>query len=319
MLILGLILICYPSSAFSSFFFQVVHTQSVFNKMNTHGQEENSMTRSLLHPYERRLYSVRSLFNSNKIPRGGSDVVAVEDNEEMIDLDVLSSEDSSSSTIIQTHTSPIPSLEAVSSTNNSKSTVFSRAFLPPLSILSSLQRFTNMYSNALIHTPIITKSLTAGFIFALSDYTAQKMNSSSNLSNKEDMNWIRTISSGLVGLLYFGPAAHVWYQMIFQLLPGTSLVSTLGKATLGQLIFGPSFTCVFFAVSLLQDKSFTFMNWWTKIQVDLPRAWLAGLSFWPLVDLVSYSIVPKDYIPLFVNFCSFIWTIYLSIVANQKK
>jgi len=155
---------------------------------------------------------VRSLFNSNKIPRAGSDFV-VEDNEEMIDLDVLLSEDSSSSIIIQTHT--------VSSTNNSKSTVFPRSFLPPVSILLSLQRFTNSYSNALILTPIITKSMTAGFIFALSDYTPQTMNSSLNLSNKEDMNCIRTISSGLLGLLYYGSAAHVWYQMIFQLLPGT--------------------------------------------------------------------------------------------------
>ena len=130
-------------------------------------------------------------------------------------------------------------------------------------------------------------------------------------------NWTRIIVAALVGLLYFGPAAHSWYDMIFKILPGTSLVSTLQKATLGQLIFGPSFTCVFFATSLMQAREFSLGNWFSKIRNDLPGAWVAGLSFWPLVDLVSYSLVPVHLIPLFVNACSFVWTIYLSMLANQ--
>ena len=81
---------------------------------------------------------------------------------------------------------------------------------------------------------------------------------------------------------------------------------------------GPSFTCVFFAVSLLQSGTFSIGNFLSKVQRDLPGAWKAGLGFWPLVDLVSYSLIAPQYIPLFVNFCSFCWTIYLSIVANRS-
>lgn len=90
------------------------------------------------------------------------------------------------------------------------------------------------------------------------------------------------------------------------------------KAALGQLFFGPSFTCIFFATSLLQSGTFTFGNWFRKIRDDLPTAWAAGLGFWPLVDLVSYSMIDPKWIPLFVNSCSLVWTIYLSWIANRK-
>jgi protein Mpv17 len=69
----------------------------------------------------------------------------------------------------------------------------------------------------------------------------------------------------------------------------------------------------------LQQGNFSFQNWIAKIKDDLPGAWVAGLGFWPLVDLVSYSLIPKDWIPLFVNACSLVWTIYLSIVANRQS
>ncbi len=193
-------------------------------------------------------------------------------------------------------------------------------FIPPLA--AALQCVGTSYSNALGAFPILTKSLTACATFFLSDYTAQRIERPNN-SDKEGKNvnhdWTRTLTSAAVGLLYFGPAAHAWYEMIFKLLPGTSLFSTLQKAVLGQLIFGPAFTCVFFATSLLQGGTFTINNWVKKIKSDLPGAWLAGVGFWPLVDFVSYALVPIKFIPLFINLCSFVWTIYLSIVANRRN
>jgi protein Mpv17 len=169
----------------------------------------------------------------------------------------------------------------------------------------------------------LTKSVTACCIFGLSDFLAQRLEGSNMDGDKDKkparVNYTRMISSMLVGLLYFGPAAHAWYAMIFKLLPETSLISTLQKAALGQLIFGPSFTCVFFGTSLLQSRDFSLTNWWRKIKTDLPGAWAAGLGFWPLVDLVSYSMISQEWIPLFVNACSLIWTIYLSLIANRQS
>lgn len=181
-------------------------------------------------------------------------------------------------------------------------------------ILGPLLSLGKQYSAALDRAPILTKSITAGCIFALSDYLAQRLE---NKQGKNKFDWPRTFTSAAVGLFCFGPAAHAWYQMIFRVFPGTGLLSTLQKASMGQLFFGPSFTCIFFAASLLQTGQFSLGSWFRKIRSDLPGTWVSGLCFWPLVDLVSYSLIPVQFIPLFVNICSLLWTIYLSSVANR--
>ena len=109
-------------------------------------------------------------------------------------------------------------------------------------IVAVLTTLGRCYSRQLEVHPILTKSYTAGFIFGISDFCAQLIEGSSS-SNQDDglsssgsnsIDWTRTISSTLVGLLYFGPAAHYWYEWIFQLLPSTTLLSTLHKAVWGQ-------------------------------------------------------------------------------------
>jgi len=195
-------------------------------------------------------------------------------------------------------------------------------------LLTSLGR---TYAQSLEQRPILTKSVTAGCIFALSDFLAQRLEkqapqlsdhgSPSSQSKKQRRKPIvasRIFASAAVGFFYFGPAAHYWYDMIFRILPGTSLVSTLQKAALGQLFFGPTFTCIFFATGLLQSGQFSLKRWWGKIRSDLPGAWLAGAGFWPLVDLVSYSMIRPAYIPLFVNVCSLIWTTYLALKSYSN-
>lgn len=196
-----------------------------------------------------------------------------------------------------------------------ESTASKKTSTAALPLGTSMAAFGAWYASCIETYPIRTKSATAGVVFGLSDYLAQRLEAKKDKPLK--INWTRVLSSVAVGFFYFGPAAHYWYDAIFKLLPATTLVSTLQKAALGQLIFGPSFTCIFFGVSLLQSGTFTIPNWFRKIRNDLPGAWLAGAGFWPVVDLVSYSFVPMNFIPLFINLCSLVWTIYLSLVANR--
>ena len=199
------------------------------------------------------------------------------------------------------------------------------AMLLPSSISSLLVNFGRIYVNQLSLHPILTKSVTAGIIFGLSDLCAQSIennngnvdsSSSSSSNSTTTLSYSRIFTSILVGLLFFGPAAHYWYSFVFHILPSTTLLSTIQKAILGQLIFGPIFTSIFFGAGLLQSSSFTFNSWYRKVKIDLPVVWVKGLSYWPIVDIVSFMLVPVRWIPLFVNVASFIWTIYLSSVTN---
>ena len=65
------------------------------------------------------------------------------------------------------------------------------------------------------------------------------------------------------------------------------------------------------------DHSFTLMSWLRKIKQDLPNVAASGAGFWMPVSFVSYKFIPEQWIPLFTNVCSFVWTIYLSLVSGQ--
>ena len=168
------------------------------------------------------------------------------------------------------------------------------------------------YSAALAARPILTKSMTSGAIFAVSDVAAQKIGA-------EASDVKRTITSALVGLLYFGPALHYWLQMITSLIPGFGVKDTLCKTLMGQCFFGPTITCVFFAATLVSSSGlFSGLSELpTKIKQDLLVTWASGLGYWPFVDLICYSLVDPPWIPLGYNVASFFWTIFLSIQASR--
>lgn len=209
------------------------------------------------------------------------------------------------------------SLKSKTSDLKSDRMAISAAISPISSIVAT---FATFYTNQLSARPIMTKSLTAGIIFLASDYCAQLIErDGSEDAEKAPFVWSRMLTNFLVGLLVFGPAANAWYSMIFKMLPSTSLFSTLQKAALGQIIFGPAFTSVFFGAGMIQAGSFSVGAWLQKVKNDLPAVWASGLGFWPFVDFISYKVIPVQWIPLFVNFCSFVWTIYLSIVSNRSR
>ena len=90
-----------------------------------------------------------------------------------------------------------------SSTQSTKSPLIAGVAGP---MVSSLASFGAAYGASLQKRPIATKSITAGFIFALSDYLAQHWETTDG--EKKAINKTRMVVSALVGLLYFGPAAH---------------------------------------------------------------------------------------------------------------
>ena len=85
---------------------------------------------------------------------------------------------------------------------STKSPLFAGAMAP---VASTLASFGASYGASLQARPIVTKSVTAGFIFALSDFLAQRWETT---EGEKKINKTRMVVSALVGLLYFGPAAH---------------------------------------------------------------------------------------------------------------
>lgn len=123
----------------------------------------------------------------------------------------------------------------------------------------------------------------------------------------------------LVGLLVYGPALHYWYETMTALYPSNALPSALLKAALGQVLFAPPFNCLYLASTLVRTQTFTVRTWLRRIKAEVPGMCLTGMCYWPAVDVVCYTCLPTPrWIPLFVNGCSFLWTLYLSASTNRN-
>jgi protein Mpv17 len=170
------------------------------------------------------------------------------------------------------------------------------------------------YAAQLASQPVLTQSLTSAATFALSDSVAQSIS-----PPPEGRDTKRTITTALIGLVYFGPALHYYLQLVYHLFPGTGLKSTLAKTLFGQLGFGPAVTCVFFGAFLIKDNGIAkgLAQLPQKIRQDLFVTWASELCFWPFVDLICFSLVPVRWIPLGYNLANFVWTIFLSLQASR--
>merc|ERR1712224_564000 len=124
---------------------------------------------------------------------------------------------------------------------------------------------------------------------------------------------------GLVGLVFFGPAAHYWFKAILRMLPGSDLLSLLAKTALGQVLFGPYITIIFFAAALWCQRELSWAALKRKTAADLLPTLIAGCGYWPIVDFLSFKYVSEAYMPLFPNSASFVWTVFLAFQAARSS
>ena len=174
----------------------------------------------------------------------------------------------------------------------------------------------SVYAKALHTSPLLTKAASSGLIFGASDWCAQ------GLAGGGATDWPRLLTCALIGAL-FGPAAHFWYGLMQRSFPRQRARDTLCKTVLGQTIFGPCFTVLFFAATLCQQSSGIggLLQLRRRLGRDFLPTQLEGLGFWSTVDLLSYScVVPwlgEAWIPLFASAGNFVWTVYLSGVSAR--
>lgn len=53
------------------------------------------------------------------------------------------------------------------------------------------------------------------------------------------------------GMVILGPSLHFWFNLVSRLFPKRDLVSTLKKMVMGQAIYGPIVTVIFFCMNAL--------------------------------------------------------------------
>jgi protein Mpv17 len=201
------------------------------------------------------------------------------------------------------------------------------------------------YQALLIERPLLTKSVTSSVVMTVSDALTQQLESriaatqevspssssdslsrSSNPSaaGRRSHNWSRSRQSMLTGLVWSGPVAHYWYQSLEILvksvlrLPSNPLLQLVARIALDALLFSPFTIAGFFVVATLMQGG-TVGEIANKLRTRWRRALVAAWSFWPVVNVANFGMVPLPYRVLYSNVMSLLWTGYLSYVNNLKQ
>ncbi|XP_057445748.1 uncharacterized protein LOC130737903 [Lotus japonicus] len=174
--------------------------------------------------------------------------------------------------------------------------------------------FIGWYLRKLEAHPVLTKSITTSIIFAASDLTSQMI----TLASSASFDLKRTSRMAIYGLLILGPSQHMWFNFLSKILPKTDVPTTLKKIFLGQAVFGPVINSVFFSYNgAVQGESCDEII--ARLKRDLLPTLLGGALFWPPCDFVTFKFVPIHLQPLLNSSCAYVWTIYLTYMANRAN
>ncbi|XP_057538670.1 protein sym-1 [Amaranthus tricolor] len=181
------------------------------------------------------------------------------------------------------------------------------------SVLSRIGLF-GWYLGMIKSRPVLTKSVTSSFIYIAADLTSQTI----ALPSSEPYDLIRTLRMAGYGGLILGPTLHYWFNFMSKILPGRDLLTTVKKMALGQSVYGPIMTVVFFSTNAaLQGEDAGEII--ARLKRDLLPTMLNGVMYWPICDFITFKFVPVHLQPLVSNSFSYVWTVYMTYMASRDK
>ncbi|KAK7343514.1 hypothetical protein VNO77_12304 [Canavalia gladiata] len=162
--------------------------------------------------------------------------------------------------------------------------------------------------------PILTKSVTSALIYTAADLSSQTIVQKSS----ESFDFIRTLRMAGYGMIILGPSLHFWFNFVSKLFPRRDLFSTLKKMVMGQTLYGPAMTVIFFSLNArLQGESSSEIV--ARLKRDLLPTMFNGIMYWPLCDFITFRFIPVHLQPLISNSFSYLWTIYITYMASLEK
>ncbi|GMY38646.1 PXMP2/4 family protein 4-like [Fagus crenata] len=192
--------------------------------------------------------------------------------------------------------------------------LFSTPFSSSSSTTSSKTGLVGLYLGLIKSRPVLTKSITSALIYIAADLSSQTI----ALPSSEPFDFVRTLRMAGYGMLILGPSLHFWFNFMSKLFPKRDLVSTLKKMFMGQALYGPTMTVVFFSVNAcLQGENIAEIV--ARLKRDLIPTMINGVMYWPICDFITFRFIPVQLQPLVSNSFSYLWTVYMTYMASLQK
>ncbi|XP_022745331.1 PXMP2/4 family protein 4 [Durio zibethinus] len=174
--------------------------------------------------------------------------------------------------------------------------------------------FVTWYLGMVTSCPVLTKSITCSLINTAADLSSQTISKPSS----EPYDFVRTLRMAGYGMLILGPSVHFWFNLMSKLFPKRDLITTFKKMAMGQLLFGPAMTVVFFS-SNARLKGESGEEIVARLKRDLLPTMLNGVMYWPFCDFITFRFIPVHLQPLVSNSFSYLWTVYVTYMASLEK
>ncbi|KAK4563345.1 hypothetical protein RGQ29_005739 [Quercus rubra] len=197
---------------------------------------------------------------------------------------------------------------------HSSSSLFSSRFSSSSSSSSSKIGLVGWYLGLIKSRPVLTKSITSSLIYIAADLSSQTI----ALPSSGCYDFLRTLRMAGYGMVILGPTLHFWFNFMSKLFPKRDLFSTLKKMVMGQALYGPAMTVVFFSVNaFLQGENITEIV--ARLKRDLLPTMINGVMYWPICDFITFRFIPVQLQPLVSNSFSYLWTVYMTYMAGLEK
>jgi len=178
------------------------------------------------------------------------------------------------------------------------------------------------YKGMLIAHPITTKSLTSGGMMTISDAICQKItrdNSAKDVAKTTSVRFDskRMLHVAVTGIVWSGPIQHWWFDTLHKIVTINNPFLRLAvNLFLDAIIFSPLTVSGYFAMRSLLEGS-GYRGACEKLSTRFFSTVVGAWKFWPLVNVINFSMVPLQCRVLYCSVFSLFWTGYLTHVNSK--
>ena len=174
------------------------------------------------------------------------------------------------------------------------------------------------YSHVLHSSPIATKAITSGAVYAIGDVLSQR----STGSDMGDLDRGRVLRSLVAGFVGHGPMSHVWYHASEAFFDDVvrmphAWYDFVPKVMLDQAIFGPIWNNSYILLLGVMQLHRPGRIWDDMKRTTLPLL-LKGLKLWPFVHVITYGLIPVENRLLWVDAVEIVWVTILASTASSS-
>lgn len=192
-------------------------------------------------------------------------------------------------------------------------------------VIRQHRRMSGAVKNFYKTKPIFANSCTGFITFAIGDILSQSVTETKRKGYimADNLDLLRACRTGCFGVFMNGVMLHYWYRCIDKAFGSSmkEIQTVVLKCVTDQIVYAPFSIVAFFSYAAINKGGSTSQvkeRFVEKTKESFVNTWVADCSVWPVINAVSFSLVPIHVRPTFVGLAQVGWQTYLSHVGYRE-